>query len=72
MIMLFAIREIKRNFHSTNEGRADQRKRAPHTFKKINPSVKMEEIHFLDEQMEHLEKAFKDADVTLDSFRLVL
>lgn len=40
--------------------------------KEINPSVKMEEIHFLDEQMEHLEKAFKDADVTLDSFRLVL
>lgn len=37
-----------------------------------NPSVKEHEILFLDEQIDHLEKAFKSTEVMLDSFRIVL
>ncbi len=40
--------------------------------KEINPAIKDNEIMFLEDQMSALKKSFSSADVTLDSFRLIL
>lgn len=62
---------VEENLVKMREELTHEKNRLIH-LKARNPSVKEHEILFFEEQIEHLEKAFKSTEVMLDSFRIVL